>query len=245
MIRIGITGARGFIGGHLIDVLKNKKNVKLDYFDLPEGNLLEPSSLRNFVASNDVIVHTAAVNRGSDMDIITGSVIATYNLILAIKKCDSQPKLIFLSSIQAEGNTVYGLSKRLTEIILRDFSQKYKMSVTIFRVTNVFGEGGRPFYNSVIATFCYQIANNEKITISNNKKEINFIYVNNLVKIILEEIFKQRKQLFHFKKIVTKNVITIKELSQLIKSFKNIKNPKKLKLKFHKDLYNTYLSYIK
>jgi len=245
LLRIGITGSKGFIGRHLVDALKNKKEVKLYGCDLPECNLLKINSFKNFAAGKDVVIHTAAANRGSDEEIIAGSVVATYNLISAIKKARGKPKLIFLSSTQAETDTVYGLSKKLTEILLQSFSQKYKIPVTVFRITNVFGEGCRPFYNSVVATFCYQVANNEALTIHNGGKEINLIYVKDLVKIILKEIFFPRKQHFYFRKITSNNIIATKKLAQLITSFQDIKNLKKLKSKFHRDLYNTYLSYIK
>jgi UDP-2-acetamido-2,6-beta-L-arabino-hexul-4-ose reductase len=244
-MKIGITGAGGFIGKHLVDTLKNKKNVKLSYFDLPRDNLLDSNSLKKFVANKDVIIHAAAVNRGSDAEIIATSVVGAYNLISAIKGSGRKIKLIFLSSIQAETETVFGLSKRLVEIMLRDLSQECKTPVTIFRVTNVFGEVCRQFYNSVVATFCHQVANNKKITIKNEGKEINFVYVGDLVNIIIKEIFSRRKRPFFFKKITTNNSITVKDLAKLIDSFKNTKNPPKIKLKFHKNLYNTFLSHLK
>jgi len=239
-MKIGVTGSNGFIGKHLIAALKDRKNVKLSYFDLPEYNLLNLDSVKNFVVGKDVIVHAAAVNRGSNLDIVAGSVVAAYNLISAIKKSGRKTKLIFLSSIQAETDTIYGLSKKLTEIMLQDFSREYQTPITIFRLTNVFGEGCRPFYNSVIATLSYQIANNKKLTISDINKKINFIYVKDVVSIILREVFARRKQHFYFKKVASNNTITVKNLSYLIKSLRELKYPKKLKSKFHKDLYNTY-----
>lgn len=242
-MKIGITGSSGFIGKHLVDALGKKKNINLSHFDLPKYDLLNPDSLKSFVKNKNIIVHTAAVNRGTDKEIIAGSVVATYNLISAMEKFNNKTKLIYLSSIQAETNTVYGLSKKLTEIMLEDFSQEYKTPVTIFRLTNVFGEDCCPFYNSVVATFCHQVTNNKKIIIKNGDKKINFIYVNDVIKKIVKEIFAKRKKIFYFKKVDSKNTITIKNLAHLIKSFKNLKNPKKLKSKFYRDLYKTYLSY--
>jgi len=240
-MKIGITGSNGFIGKHLINALKDRKNVELSYFDLPKYDLFNFDSVKNFVAGKDVIVHTAAINRGSDSEIIAGSVAATYNLISAMKKSKRKTKLIFLSSTQTETDTVYGLSKKLTEIMLEDFSKKHKTPITIFRLTNVFGEGCRPFYNSVIATLCHQVANNKKSTLSNINKKINFIYVKDAVSIILKEIFAQRKQTFYFKRIASNNTATVKNLAHLIKFFKNLKSAQKLKSKFHKNLYYTYL----
>ena len=242
-MNIGITGSDGFIGKHLVVTLKGKKNLKLSYFNLPEYNLLNPDSLKRFVKNKDVIIHLAAINRGTNTEVIVGTVVATYNLISVMEQYKSRAKLIFLSSIQAETDTIYGQSKKLTEIILEDFSQRTKIPVTVFRSTNVFGEGCRPFYNSVVATFCYQVVNSQKLTIKNRSRKINFIYVEDLIKLIVREVFIKRQKSFYLKRIVPNNEISISELAKFIKSFKNLKDKKIFKSKFYKDLYKAYLSY--
>ena len=245
-LKIGITGSRGFVGGHIAAVLENQ-GVKLSFFDKPKNNLLNPKDdeLKNFVFKNDVVIHTAAINRGNDAEVVAGSIVATYNLIFAMEKYKSKAKLIFLSSIQAETDTLYGKSKRLTEIMLEDFSKRNRIPVSIFRLTNVFGERCRPFYNSVVATFCYQAANNQNITVhpeSRNKK-FNLIYVGDVARLIKKEIFTKRKNLFYFKRVSTKNEMSVGNLAKLMQLFKN-KKPLKLKSKFEKDLYSTYLSHL-
>lgn len=242
---IGITGSKGFIGKHLSAEFK-KRGLTIPVFDLPENNLLNPkeNNLKKFIKENDIIIHAAAVNRGTDTEVISGSVVAVYNLISAMEKIKSRAKIIFLSSIQVETDTLYGKSKRLAEIMLEDFSNRTKVPVSIFRLTNVFGEGCNPFYNSVVATFCYQIANGKELTIdpeSKNKK-INLIYIGDIVKIITKEVFIRRKNSFYFNRILSKNEIVVGDLARLIQLFKNIK--KLPKLKFHKDLYKAYLSYV-
>lgn len=231
------------MGSHIAALLK-KKGAKLSFFDLPKNDLLKQgNSLKNFVKNKDVIIHAAAVNRGTDVEIIAGSVVAVYNLISAMEKNKSRAKVIFLSSIQAETETLYGKSKRLAEVVLEDFSNRTKTPVSVFRLTNVFGEDCRPFYNSVVATFCYQIANGGELTVNpeSKNKKINLIYVGDIAQIISKEALIRRKPLFYFKKIESKNEISVGDLAGLIRSFKN--RPK-LKSKFHKDLYRTYLSYL-
>lgn len=242
-MKIGITGSQGFIGKHLVNVLKSKKNIELFYCDLPKCDLLNPNSLKKFVSDKDVIIHAAAVNRGSNTAVIAGSVVATYNLISAMKNFKSKAKLIYLSSVQAETDTVYGLSKKLAELTLQDFSKENKTPISVFRLTNVFGEMGKPFYNSVVSTFCHQVANNQELTVKNGGKKFKFIYVVDVMKIIVNEVFKRRKNLFYLKKISSNNKISVSELAKIIKSFKNLKNSRSLKSKFQKDLYRTYLSY--
>ena len=211
--------------------------------DLPECNLLRTNFCKNFVVGKDVIIHTAAVNRGADDEIIVGSIVATYNLVSAMKEGRKKARLIFLSSTQAETETIYGLSKRLTEIMLQGFAKEYKIPITVFRVANVFGEGCRPFYNSVVATFCYQAAKNRKLTVTDGKRKMNFIYVKDLAKIVFNEVFARRKRYFYFKRIATDNVITVENLASLIKSFDKIKSSQELKNRFYKNLYHAYLSY--
>lgn len=241
-MNIGITGAKGFIGKHLEEVFKKKKDAHLSFCALPKCNLLKKKDAERFIKGKDVIIHTAAVNRGSDLDIIAGSVVATYNLISVAEAAKKKPKIIFISSTQAETDTVYGQSKKLCETMLEDFSKKNNVPVSIFRLTNVFGEGGRPFYNSVIATFCYQVAHGQDLTVNNQTKEFNFIYVREVAALVAKEALKRGGNKFYFKRVMSKSVISIGELANLIRSFAEIKKPK-LKSKFHKDLYKTYLSY--
>lgn len=244
-MKIGLTGNQGFIGKHLANALKENKNTNLTGCDLPKCDLLLGQSLTRFVQGKDIIIHAAAINRGSDTAVIAGSVVATYNLLTALEKARSKAKIVYLSSIQAENNSAYGLSKRLAEIMLENFSKEQKVKVAVLRLTNVFGEGCRPFYNSVVATFCYQVAHGEKIVIKNSDKKINFLYVKDAAKTILKEAFKPQKKLFNIKTIKTNNEIAVGGLAKLIKSFSKIKNSQTLKQKFHKDLYKTYLSYKK
>ncbi|MEK7173347.1 MAG: NAD-dependent epimerase/dehydratase family protein [Patescibacteria group bacterium] len=241
-MKICLTGSQGFIGQHLAKALKENKKVELLGCDLPKADLLRPASLAKFVAKQEVIIHAAAVNRGSNTAVIAGSVVATYNLLEALKKAQSRAKIVYLSSTHAENDSPYGLSKRLVETMLADYAQEQKIPVVALRLVNVFGEGGRPFYNSVVHTFCYQAARGEKLTIKNGQRKISFIYVEDAIKAILKEVFQPGKQLFYLKKISSTNEISINELAKLIKSFPKVKNSKELKQRFHKNLYKTYLS---
>lgn len=244
-MNIAITGAEGFIGTHLTNLLEKKRRFTLFCSDKTRHDLLELSSLEEFVLNKDVIIHLAAVNRDRDTEIIAGSVCATYNLILAMKKVKSKAKIIFTSSIQAETESVYGLSKRLAEIMLRDLSEDLQIPVTVLRITNVFGEGCRPFYNSVIATFCHQVAHGEEVRIIEDR-EVNFIYVGDVVNEIFKEIISRSKNLYSVKTLVSENTLSVSELAEIIRSFKKLDRAgtePEFKSKFYKDLYTTYLSY--
>lgn len=249
MARIGITGANGFIGGHIRKALEQFKGVKVFSFDRPKHDLLNINQrdLINFVKSKDVIIHAAATTRASNWDLAAGNVVATYNLASVLQHFNKRAKLIFLSSsaVDLKKQSVYGLSKQLTEIMLEDFSQNYKRPVTVLRLINIFGEGSRPFHNTVIATFCHQIAHGEKLKINRKGLPLKLMYIGDAVKIIISEIFKKRKNNFYFRRVDSKNNITVPELSKLITSFKSLKSSQKLRNKFHRDLYRTYLSFVK
>ncbi len=242
--RIGITGSSGFIGKNLARVLEGGGHA-VNYFNLSDNNLLKPNPalLKKFIRESDIIIHTAAVNRGTDTEIISGSVVTTYNLIDGLVKNKVGAKIIFLSSIHAESDNVYGRSKKLAEVMLEDFSRRHNNPVTVFRLPNVFGEGGKPFYNSVVHTFCYQVANGQRPNIIIDQK-IKLIHIDDLIKLIVKEVAVTREKLFYSKTIVAKNEIVVSDLLKLIRSFRKIKSLSKLSNKFHRNLYTTYL-YIK
>lgn len=243
-MNIGITGGKGFIGSHVALSLKEMRGANIFLFDKPRGDMLDKKSVEEFVKGKDVIIHAAAVNRGTDAEVVRGNIESTLNLLSVVSKLKKKPKIIFLSSTQAETDTLYGISKKLCESILEHASNTHKIPVSIFRLTNVFGEGSRPFYNTVVATFCYQVARGEKLRVNKKGAPLMLVYVGDVARVISEEVFKKRKESFFFKKIYTKNIITVPALAKLITSFKNLKNQKNLKSKFQKDLYRTYLSFV-
>ncbi len=244
-LSVGITGGNGFIAHHLAAALANK-GVETSLLTREQHNLLTPHGyLDEFMSNNTAVVHTAAVNRGTDEEIIAGTVIPIYNLLQAAKVSKIRPKIIFLSSTQAETDTVYGKSKWLAEKMLEDCSRREGFKNSVFRIANVFGENGRPFYNSVIATFCHQAAKGEQFTVNPSKQTFNFVYVGDVVKRIIQEVAAKREENFFFERVISKNEISVPDLAQTIQSFSNVQNIDELKSQFHKDLYRTYCSYLK
>ena len=244
-MNIGITGGNGFIGRHIIQQLKTHESVKIFVFELPEQNIFDFNQVKKFVSGKDVIIHAAAVNRGTDDEVISGGVVATHNIIHAVLSMKKKPKIIFLSSMQAGNGTIYGTSKLLSEKLLESIALNKKIFSSVFRIPNVYGEGCRPFYNSVVATFCYQEASGKKLTIHkrNASKWINLIYVNDLAKIIADESFVKRKNPFYFREIKPTDRITIANLAKTIGSFSEIVKIRKDSSRFVKNLFKTYISY--
>lgn len=246
-MNVGITGGGGFIGGNIKRALSGRKGIRVQVFDYPQDNLLipDPQRLASFVKNKDIILHTAAVMRDNAYALIAGNIVATYNLLEAVRKFNRKAKVIFLSSsaVDVKNISVYGESKKLTEELMKGFAQTYKQPVSILRLTNVFGEGSRPFYNTVVATFCYQVACGMKLKINRKGDPLMLVYVGDIVRIVTEEIFKKRKKAFYFKRIYTKNIISLSKLANLLSSFKKEGESYHFKNKFEKDLYKTYCSF--
>lgn len=177
-MRIGITGWRGFIGAHLKE--------KIDNPILFQGDLRNLDSVKEFVKNCDRIYHIAGHSRDREGNIMANNIHATGNLILATKIEKVRPEIVFTSSIATvkNPNSEYGLTKLIEEKII-EMADKW----CIFRIENVYGAGGKPFYNSVVATFAYQIARGEKVTINNPDETREFIFVDDLIAELLNPKF--------------------------------------------------------
>ncbi len=243
-MKIGITGSRGFIGSHIAAFVRAKKGTRVFSFDLPQQNMLDAAQVAAFIKDKDVIIHAAAVNRGTDTEVIAGTVVSTFNLIEAMRRLKKKPKLIFLSSVQAETDSLYGRAKLLAETMLQDYAQTHKAPIAVFRLANVFGEGCRPFYNSVIATFCHQLARGEKLAVNPSDKKFNFVYVNDVAALVVKEVGTRRAKPFYFKRVTSKDAFTVTELATLLTRLAKLPSARGLKSKFEKDLFATYQSYV-
>jgi UDP-2-acetamido-2,6-beta-L-arabino-hexul-4-ose reductase len=169
-MRIGITGWDGFIGSYL----KNR----IDNPILFKGNLTDLQDVKSFVVNCDRIYHLAGLNREIEGKILANNLVATGNLIFSLKTQNKNPEIIFLSSTQVEwnANSEYGFTKSIEEEIV-----KTAKNWCIFRVPNVYGPGGKPFYNSVVATFTFQLSQGQKVTINDTSIRREFIYIDDLI----------------------------------------------------------------
>jgi len=176
-MKIGITGWRGFIGSHL--------SKRVDNPVLFQGDMRDLDAVKKFVGQCDRIYHIAGKNRADEGQILANNLVGTGNLVLATKLLGHHPEIVFASSKQVEWNpdSEYGMCKMVEEDIVRK-ARKW----CIFRIPNVYGEGCRPFYNSVIATFCYQIVNGLDISMDNPATTREFVYVDDVVSTLVEPV---------------------------------------------------------
>jgi len=243
MKKIGITGQGGFIGSHLYNYLNLDENIELINF---QREFFEsPTKLNQFVTDCNVIVHLAALNRHEKSQFIYDINIGLVEkLINACIESNSKPHIIFSSSTQIEKDNLYGKSKLIGGEIIKKWAIEKDAKYSNLIIPNVFGPFGKPFYNSVVATFCHQVVNNEKPTIINDGT-LNLIYVNELIADIKNVILEEKTGLIN---ISHRHTIKVSQLLEILNSFykKYISQGEfpSIDNAFNLALFNTFRCYI-
>jgi UDP-2-acetamido-2,6-beta-L-arabino-hexul-4-ose reductase len=171
-----ITGARGFIGRNLAEACRRRQDLRVETFD--SSDAIETLDAR--VRSADIICHLAGVNRPGrveDFEAVNGGL--TRRVASAIITSGAAPLIVLASSTQAVLDNPYGVSKRNAEDALRGLGDSAR--VRVFRLPGVFGTWCRPCYNSVVATFCHNVARGLPITVSDPLHELELVYVDDVV----------------------------------------------------------------
>ena len=240
-----VTGAKGFIGKHLVEALRRNAELQVIEFDLgiPEGVL--ESALRGA----DIVYHLAGVNRPQDpADFASGNAGFTESICASLTALGRKPLVVISSSIQAEQDNPYGVSKRDAEIALQRWALNTGGQVAVFRLKNVFGKWCRPNYNSVTATFCHNIAHDLPIQVSDPAREIDLVYIDDVIAGFLSvESSPIRAGQTVFKEIACSHKTTLGRLAELIQAFRRSRETLGLPSfadEFTRRLYATYLSYL-
>ena len=238
-MKVLVTGSGGFIGKNLCMFLSEEKDIEILRYD--RENTLE--DLESFISSADAIVHLAGINRPQTADeFFSGNTDLTKNIIDILNEKKLHIPLIFSSSIQAALDNDYGKSKRLAEdYILNNYPEG-----VIYRLHNVFGKYCRPNYNSVVATFCNNIAHDEEIRVDNPDAPIELVYIDDICKTFIKILRGEAKIVKPYNSIEPVKKTTVGALADLIKSFKTnlagISVPQTGD-EFTKKLFSTYISY--
>ena len=235
------------MGSHLYNFL-GTKTEEIERVPYDRSFFQNEDKLDNFVSNCDVVVHIAAMNRHEDPQFIYDTNVGLVNtLIESCKRTQSTPKIIFSSSTQEELDNLYGKSKKDGRDALAQWAKVEKSSVTTLVIPNVFGPFGQPFYNSVVATFCHQVVNNEPPTIHKDAT-VSLIYVNELINVFYQHITLNEKNSVKMVKVPHTASKKVSEILNALNSFKeeyvengvvpNLQDP------FTLNLFNTFTSFI-
>lgn len=172
-MRVLVTGSKGFIGKNLVVHLSEMSNVEILEFDKDA----KFSDIEKDIDNIDYIFHLAGVNRPKDAtEFYEGNADLTQQLVDLLKSKNVRIPIIYASSIQAALDNDYGKSKKQAEDVILDYGN----GSLVYRFHNVFGKWCRPNYNSVVATFCNNIATGQEITIDDRSKELELIYIDDI-----------------------------------------------------------------
>lgn len=271
-MKVLVTGAKGFVGKNLVCALNNLKdgkdrtrpNIKIDEvyeYDI-DSNI---SELDEYCKNADFVFNLAGVNRPKDPEEFKkGNFGFASTLLETLKKYGNKCPVMISSSIQAtligRYDGEYGRSKRDGENLLFDYANKAGAKVLVYRFPNLFGKWCRPNYNSAVATFCNNVANDLPITINDRSTELELLYIDDLVYEMFDALEgKEHRCEFDgltavenengkFCFVPTTHRVTLGEISDLLEKFKSqpisLLMPEIPNNSFAKKLYSTYLSYL-
>ena len=271
-MNILVTGAKGFVGRNLCEGLKCIRDGKdrtrpgLDIGEIYEYDIdTDPALLEEFCAGADFVFNLAGINRPKDpQEFMQGNFGFTERLLAMLKKHHNLCPVMFSSSIQAtcigRYDSDYGRSKRAGEELAFAYGEENGVKILVYRFPNLFGKWCRPNYNSAVATFCNNIANDLPITVSDPSITLELLYIDDLICEMLDAL-EGNEHHCEFDGINTvisdtgrycaapvTHKVTLGEIVELLQSFKaqtsTLVMPEIPAGSFAKKLYSTYLSYL-
>lgn len=174
-----MTGAEGFLGWHVRARLRALTDHEVVAVDRAEWE-----TLGDYVAGADVILHLAGVNRGTDDEVERGNVDLAHHVSDAVRVASIRPRIVYANSIQTGNGTPYGTGKAAAADVLARTASELGVHFVDIQLPNLFGEHGRPGYNSFVATFAHAVVNGETPTIAD--KEVNLLHVQAAAQVLIE-----------------------------------------------------------
>ncbi|MTD30772.1 NAD-dependent epimerase/dehydratase family protein [Planomicrobium sp. YIM 101495] len=243
-MKILVTGANGFVGKNLVAELHNKGFSDLQLFTREHS--LE--DLERFAANSDFVFHLAGTNRPqNESEFMEGNYELTAQLLSFLKKHKNKAHVLVTSSIQAQNENPYGASKKSGEDSVFAHGQETGAAVYVYRLPNLFGKWSKPNYNTVVATYCHNIARGLEIQVNNPDAELTLSYIDDVLKEFLNALAGTPTRSGEYCEVPVTHKIKLGELAQTINSFKesrtnlevsNLGDP------LTKKLYSTYLSFL-
>lgn len=271
-MNILVTGAKGFVGQNLIENLKNIRDGKnrtrlLEINEIYEYDIdSNPVLLDEFCGNADFVFNLAGVNRPQKQsEFMDGNFGFASKLLNALKKCNNTCPVMLSSSIQATligryGESDYGKSKLAGEKLFFEYGEETGANVLVYRFPNLFGKWCRPNYNSAVATFCNNIANDLPIQVNDRNIELELLYIDDLVEEMLNALENKAHKCYYeglepipsdsgkYCYVPMTHKVTLGHIVDLLDEFKsqpqNMIVPSIPAGSFEKKLYSTYLSYL-
>ncbi|MBU5343515.1 capsular polysaccharide biosynthesis protein CapF [Caldifermentibacillus hisashii] len=239
-----VTGAEGFIGKNLTVELQNEE---VEVLKFTKQDSIE--QLKDFIKKADFVFHLAGINRPKDIsEFNEGNVNFTETLLSILKKENKKVPVLLSSSIQAELDNPYGTSKREAENLVRKYGQETDTKVFIYRLPNVFGKWCRPNYNSVVATFCYNISRDLPIKVNDSNVVMKLVYIDDVIREFINALKGKANNIYeYYCEVPVVYTVKLGKIVELIESFKKSREDlsvPNLSDSFIKALYSTYLSYL-
>lgn len=255
-MKLLITGAHGFVGRNLTETLKavrdgkdRTRGLSTDLEILECTRQTTRSELDAFCAEADFVFHLAGVNRPQrEEEFLEGNRDFTGELLSALERHGNACPVLLASSIQAERDNPYGRSKRAGEELVAAHGERTGAKTLIYRLPNLFGKWCRPNYNSVVATFCHNIARGLPIKVNDPAVALTLSYIDDVVDEFLRALRGLESRNGEYCAVPVTHTVTLGRITELLQAFHA--QPRTLMLpdipagSFEKKLYSTYLSYL-
>lgn len=243
-LKILVTGSKGFIGKNLIVELQNRGYTDIYSYDKDT----DEERLAEYTRDCEFVFHLAGVNRpDNEKEFMDGNFGFTSLLLDFLREHNNTCPIVISSSIQAELDNPYGRSKKAGEKLLFDYGKETGAKVLVYRFPNVFGKWCRPNYNSVIATFCHNIAHGLPIRVNDRETMLNLVYIDDVVTELINALNGQETKVGDYCHVSVVHSISLGEVADLVVSFKQSREERSIPSMsdpFTKKLYSTYLSYL-
>jgi UDP-2-acetamido-2,6-beta-L-arabino-hexul-4-ose reductase len=243
MKNVLVTGSAGFVGKNLVETLRRREDVCLTTFDIDDDRSVQDLALPQV----DFVFHLAGVNRPkNEEEFKTGNIGLTEELVGALQQLGRAVPVLLCSSTQAALDNPYGLSKRQAEEAVFAYGKTTEAPVYVFRLPNLFGKWCLPNYNSVVATFCHNIANDLPIQVNDPTHSMTLAYIDDVVGAFIDALAGQAVIREGYAVVEPVHTITLGAIADLLHDFKGTRLDLSLpdmSNSLTKKLYSTYLSY--
>lgn len=244
-MNILVTGANGFIGRNLCVHLKEAGFESIEVITRDDND----ESTEHKIKNADFIYHLAGINRPENQeDFKTGNTDLTQKIVDTLINNGSSTPVLLTSSVQAELNNLYGVSKAGAESSIASYREKTGSLTYIYRLPNVFGKWCRPNYNSAVATFCYNTINDLPISIHNADAPLSLVYIDDVCHSFISHLTNTSSVAEKYSQVEPVYKTTVGDVVRLLTNFKKSRTSliiSKVGIGFERALYSTYLSYFK